>query len=182
MIDGIVMGFLKYIFCIVAAVIIHDDKYTGATFSDSIGIGIALQCSSTLITCLFTAYFSEVRINISGPDIIAALFVVNWARILSSDRSKYSKEEALPTLLFLIWFSTFVMGLIWLFCGLFRLTKIINFFPEPVVNGFLGCIAWKVLKYAGTIALGPQYYNFWDASDIWNDGDGLSPRQRLVRP
>ena len=52
------------------------------------------------------------------------------------------------------------MGLIWLFCGLFRLTKIINFFPEPVVNGFLGCIAWKVLKYAGKIALGDQYYTF----------------------
>ena len=48
------------------------------------------------------------------------------------------------------------MAILWL-----RLTKIINFFPEPVVNGFLGCIAWKVLKYAGTIALGPQCY--WDA-------------------
>ena len=158
-IDGIVMGFLKYIFCIVAAVIIHDDKYTGDTFRDSIGIGIALQCSSTLITCLYTAYFSEVRINISGPDIIAALFVVNWAKTLSKSKD-YSKEEALPTLLFLIWFSTFVMGIIWLFCGLFRLTKIISFFPEPVVNGFLGCIAWKVLKYAGKIALGDQYDTF----------------------
>ena len=63
-IDGIAMGFLKYIFCIVAAVIIHDDKYTYETFQDSIGIGISLQCSSTLFTCLITAYKSEVKINI----------------------------------------------------------------------------------------------------------------------
>ena len=67
-IDGIVIGFLKYIFCIVAAVIIHDDKYTSETFRDSIGIGISLQCSSTLITCLYTSYASEVKINISGPE------------------------------------------------------------------------------------------------------------------
>ena len=64
-IDGFVMGFLKYIFCIVAAVIIHDDKYTYQTFQDSIGIGISLQCSSTLFTCLITAYKSEVKINIA---------------------------------------------------------------------------------------------------------------------
>ena len=29
-----------------------------------------------------------------------------------------------------------------------------KFFPEPVVNGFLGCIAWKVLKYAGKLPWG----------------------------
>eukprot|EP00943_MAST-04B_sp_MAST-4B-sp1_P006163 g6163.t1 len=100
-IDGIAMGFLKYIFCIVAAVIIHDDKYTYKTFQDSIGIGISLQCSSTLFTCLITAYKSEVKINIAGPDIIAALFVVEWAKQLSNTEI-YAREQALPTFLFLL--------------------------------------------------------------------------------
>ena len=49
-IDGMAMGMLKYIFCIVAAIIIHDDKSTKGTYKEFIGIGIAVQCSSTLIT------------------------------------------------------------------------------------------------------------------------------------
>jgi sulfate permease, SulP family len=151
-VDVFVLGFLKYIFCMVGAIIIHDDKATYKMFRESLAIGVGVQCSSTLITCLITSKLSKIKINISGPDIIACLFVVNWAKVLT----KYPQEQAVPTLTFLIFLSTFLMGFVWYILGYIGATRIVQFLPEPVVNGFLGCIAWKVLKYAGKVALGRQ--------------------------
>jgi SulP family sulfate permease len=159
-VDGIAMGMLKYIFCIVAAIIIHDDKYTKGTYKEFIGIGIAVQCSSTLITCLITSFKSELKINISGPDIIAALFTVEWAQHISDGITKgvYAPNQAMPTLLMLIWVSTFGMGLVWYICGHLNVTEVIGIFPVPVQYGFLACIAWKVLKYGFKISMG---YDNW---------------------
>jgi SulP family sulfate permease len=153
-IDMLVMAMLKYIFCIVGALIVHDDYATSAVFRKSLHIGIGVQCSSTLITCIITSRLSKIKINISGPDIISALFVVNWAKVLM----RYDEDYALPTLLFLISFSTLLMGFVWYLLSYVNGTRIVQFLPEPVVNGFLGCIAFKVLKYAGKIALGTGKY------------------------
>ena len=136
--------------------IIHDDKYTKGTYKEFIGIGIAVQCSSTLITCILTSRFSKLGINISGPDIIAALFTVNWAQQISDGiiKGEYAPNQAMPTLLMLIWVSTFGMGLVWYICGHLNVTEVIGIFPVPVQYGFLACIAWKVLKYGFKISMG----------------------------
>ena len=112
-------------------------------FQDSIGIGISLQCSSTLITCLYTSYASEVKINISGPDIVAALFVVNWAtRIVRQSKVRERGGTSNITyahMVFHIYYGLH-MAILWTVST----DQDYKFFPEPVVNGFLGCIAWKV--------------------------------------
>ena len=71
LVSAVVMALLKYVFCVVGAVIIHD---THKDLNSSLGVGVGVQCVSTLVTCVITSYRSKLGINISGPDIIAALF------------------------------------------------------------------------------------------------------------
>ena len=94
-ISGFVMSLLKYVFCVVAAVMIHGhDKgrcinrplyhdraeclaHEGEWkdgLNDFLSLGIGIQLVSTFVTCLITSRYSKIGINISGPDIIAAIF------------------------------------------------------------------------------------------------------------
>ena len=159
-VDAIVMSILKYVFCVVGAVIIHDSH---KMFKQSLAIGIGVQCASTFVTCLITSGYSKLGINISGPDIIAAIFAGQWASALTDPQavSVVTETQALPTLLFLIMLSTLLMGLLWLAIGYTGATRVVDFMPQPVVSGFLACIGWKVLKYAGKVSTGPAWYT-WD--------------------
>ena len=73
----------------------------------------------------------------------------------------------MPTLLFLIAFSTFVMGLIWLGIGYSGATRIIDFMPQPVVSGFLACIGWKVAKYSIKVSVGGAWYTALTPGFTW---------------
>ena len=150
--DAIIMTLLKYVFCVVGAIIIHTSN---PLFAPSLSIGIAVQLISTLITCVITSWKSKIGINISGPDIIAAIFAALWANTLY--KMGLPVEVALPTLLFMIMLSTLLMALIWLYIGKKRLTRIIDILPQPVVSGFLGCVGWKVLKYSWKVSMGATY-------------------------
>lgn len=160
-VDAVVMSILKYVFCVVGAVIIHDSH---KMFKQSLAIGIGVQCASTFVTCLITSGYSKLGINISGPDIIAAIFAGQWASALTdpSALTIVTEIQALPTLLFLIAASTLIMGLLWLAIGYTGATRVVDFMPQPVVSGFLACIGWKVLKYAAKVSTGPAWYT-WDA-------------------
>lgn len=165
-VDAIVMSILKYVFCVVGAVIIHDSHYK---FKNSLAIGIGVQCASTFVTCLYTSAYSKLGINISGPDIIAAIFAGLWASSLTNPQSQITvtDEQALPTLLFLIAVSTLLMGILWLAIGYTGASRIVDFMPQPVVSGFLACIGWKVLKYAGKVSTGPAWYTWNVAGFSW---------------
>ena len=158
-IDAVVMSILKYVFCVVGAVIIHDSH---KMFKQSLAIGIGVQCASTFVTCIITSGYSKLGINISGPDIIAAIFAGQWASSLTDPTNTpvVTEIQALPTLLFLIAMSTFIMGLVWLAIGYTGATRVVDFMPQPVVSGFLACIGWKVLKYAGKVSTGAAWYTW----------------------
>ena len=100
-ISGFVMSLLKYVFCVVAAVMIHGhDKgrcigqplyhdraecegHGGewkAGLNDFLSLGIGIQLVSTFVTCLITSKYSKIGVNISGPDIIAAIFAAAMAK------------------------------------------------------------------------------------------------------
>jgi hypothetical protein len=162
-VTAVVMSLLKYVFCVVGAVIIHDSHKLLQT---SVSVGIYVQCSSTLITCLYTGRFSKIGINVSGPDIIASIFVSSWVKTLcEGDGAILTEETALPTILFLMTLSTFIMGIIWFAIGHFHATKIVEYLPAPLVCGFLSCIGWKVAKYATKVSAGDSWYHaanyFW---------------------
>jgi MFS superfamily sulfate permease-like transporter/CRP-like cAMP-binding protein/Ca2+-binding EF-hand superfamily protein len=161
-IDAIIMTLLKYVFCVVGAIIIHD---ANPLFKPSLSLGIGVQLVSTLITCVITSWKTKIGINISGPDIIAAIFAALWANTLYE--MGLPIEEALPTLLFLIFLSTLLMGLIWLLIGYKNVTRIISILPQPVVSGFLGCIGWKVLKYSWKVSTGSQYKYIFSSGTPW---------------
>ena len=161
-IDAIIMTLLKYVFCVVGAIIIHTSN---PLFQPSLSIGIAVQLISTLITCIITSWKSKIGINISGPDIIAAIFAALWANTLYG--MKLPVEQALPTLLFMIFLSTLLMAIIWIYIGHKRLTRIIDVLPQPVVSGFLGCIGWKVLKYSWKVSMGSTYKYVLTSGHPW---------------
>ena len=73
----------------------------------------------------------------------------------------------MPTLLFLIAFSTLIMGLIWLAIGYSGATRIIDFMPQPVVSGFLACIGWKVAKYSIKVSVGGAWYTALTPGFTW---------------
>ena len=168
-VSGMVMALLKYVFCVVGAVIIHDSH---AFMQTSLAVGIGINCSSTLITGLITGRFSKIGINISGPDIIASIFVSSWVKTLcypdDQGNSILNETTALPTILFLMAASTLLMGLLWLAIGHFHATKLVEFMPAPVVCGFLSCIGWKVVKYATKVSVGPDaWYVTWTHPAGW---------------
>merc|ERR1711925_16883 len=68
---AIVMTLLKYVFCVLAAVMIHGND---PGLQQYLSLGIGVQLSSTFVTCLITSRWSKIGVNISGPDIIAAIF------------------------------------------------------------------------------------------------------------
>lgn len=164
-VTALVMALLKYVFCVVGAVIIHDSH---RFMQASLAVGVGVQCSSTLITGMITGRFSKIGINVSGPDIIASIFVSAWVKTLCDGKNPLLTEEtALPTILFLMAASTFLMGLIWYCIGYFHATKLVEFMPAPVVCGFLSCIGWKVIKYATKVSAGTAWYVAWEHEAGW---------------
>ena len=79
-VTAIVLSILKYVFCVVGAVIIHD---VHPHFRNALAVGIGVQLASTLVTCCITSTYSKLGINVSGPDIIAAIFAGLWAKTLT---------------------------------------------------------------------------------------------------
>ena len=109
----------------------------------------------------------------SGPDIIASIFVSSWVKTLcEGENAILDEESALPTILFLMTMSTFIMGVIWFAIGHYHMTKVVEYLPAPLVCGFLSCIGWKVVKYATKVSSGSSWY----AAD---DGEYL--RKRAAR-
>ena len=111
---------------------------------------------------LFFFFFislSTVGINVSGPDIIASIFVSSWVKTLcEGENAILDEESALPTILFLMTMSTFIMGVIWFAIGHYHMTKVVEYLPAPLVCGFLSCIGWKVVKYATKVSSGSSWY------------------------
>ena len=107
----------------------------------------------------FSISFSTVGINVSGPDIIASIFVSSWVKTLcEGENAILDEESALPTILFLMTMSTFIMGVIWFAIGHYHMTKVVEYLPAPLVCGFLSCIGWKVVKYATKVSSGSSWY------------------------
>ena len=79
-VTAVVLSILKYVFCLVGAVIIHD---VHPHFRNALAVGIGVQLASTLVTCFITSTYSKLGINVSGPDIIAAIFAGLWAKTLA---------------------------------------------------------------------------------------------------
>ena len=164
-VTALVMALLKYVFCVVGAVIIHDSH---RFMQPSLAVGIGVQCSSTLITGLITGRFSKIGINVSGPDIIASIFISSWVKTLCDGADPILSEvTALPTILFLMTASTLLMGILWFAIGYFHATKLVEFMPAPVVCGFLSCIGWKVVKYATKVSAGTSWYHTYSDENGW---------------
>lgn len=167
-IAAIVMFLLKYVFCVVAAMMIHNVE---KNLKSSLSLGIGIQLMSTFVTCFFTSRYSKIGINIAGPDIIAAIFASSMATIITAQNSdgsyEYPQESHLPTLLFLMWLTTFSMGVIWLSIGYNKMTGIVEVLPAPVVNGFLGCIGMKVLIFSWKVGVGKPSYKLPLTWDFW---------------
>lgn len=160
--SGILNGMLKLIFCTVYALIIVDAA--PHLFKDEMPILVGTQLASAFVTNLFTSQFSSVGASISGPDIVHALVMKTMAVTVAQITD--DKEVALATVLFLMCFTSFCISFTWLLVAKFRLMIMIDFFPVSVVNGFLGCVGYKVLKEAIHIAVGPYWYDpfsvgFW---------------------
>ena len=190
---AVVMTLLKYVFCVVAAVMIHGND---PGLQKYLSVGIGVQLISTFVTCLITSRWSKIGVNISGPDIIAAIFASSMAKLITAhvldetgaeigDAASceavheghwepavgtcyvYPTAQHMPTLLFLIWVTTFLIGAIWLVIAYKRWTHAVDYMPAPVVNGFLGCIGWKVLKYSVKVGLGKPRYKHPEQAIFW---------------
>ena len=108
----------------------------------------------------------------SGPDIIASIFVSSWVKTLcEGENAILDEESALPTILFLMTMSTFIMGVIWFAIGHYHMTKVVEYLPAPLVCGFLSCIGWKVVKYATKVSSGSSWYA---ADDVSKSSEGAS--------
>lgn len=148
---------LRFVFCIVFALLIHKAH---KEFYKSIAIGIHVQLISCVVSCLAIATFSKIGVSIGGPDIIVPLFTADMAKIIGNriQAGLVEHEQALPTLLLMIFLTTFITAVFWIIIGFARVSRIIDFLPMSVQAGFLACIGYKVCLYAVKLSVGHEWY------------------------
>ena len=113
--------------------------------------GVGVHSVSTLIGGLTTTYFSDFAGSISGTHIYPSLVFSSIALTIVGTATA---AEAIPTLLFSIVFSTFIVGVLFFLLGKFRLTRVVQFVPASLLGGFMACIGYKTLKAAFGTATG----------------------------
>ncbi|GBG28968.1 Hypothetical Protein FCC1311_051892, partial [Hondaea fermentalgiana] len=116
---------------------------------------------SVMMGSIFYACFTSCKASIAGPDINPALFfalIVESIQLGADSQNPTPIEAILPTSLLAICIGTIVIGVTFLTLGHFKLTRIVQYLPASLLNGFLACIGYKVMKAALTTTCGDIYY------------------------
>lgn len=161
-ISGLINGLLMFVFCWVFAILIFKDQRDDTTvLKDFLPAGVSMQIFSVMIGCAFYAAFSGCKASIAGPDINPALFfalIVESIQLGSDTDHMPEIESILPTVILAICICSLLIGSIFLALGHFKLTRIVQYLPASLLNGFLACIGYKVMKAALTTTCGDIYY------------------------
>ena len=130
---------------------------------DHTTLGLTLSLISVFFSCIITSTLTNAPAIISGPNINSVVQFAAMGEILAET---LSGDVLLSTYLFTICMTTLFISLISFTIGIFQLHNILEYIPMPVLNGFLGCIGYKIVVAAVKTALGKRIYSP-DSIEFW---------------
>jgi sulfate permease, SulP family len=137
LIVGIIIGLFEVIFAISLASFLFSGELH-LNLADGIGIVLITIIVSSIVNALFSPTAGLI-VNIQGSYMI----VLNVAIISYLASSNTAPQDLLPTVLVIISLSTLLTGIVFFAFGHFRLSRLVQYIPYPVVGGFLagtGCL------------------------------------------
>lgn len=170
--SGIINYILMFGFCCTYGMIIFtDDGHYRHR-----GLGIKLSLATAMIMGLLLSLTSNVDIAIGGPDMNAVIFISGFVERISKEiRSQLDlvpgdagpdknfcvgdhyqlrqvdcddyHEQLRATTIFSVTASSAALAFVFLFLGVFKLTKYVAYVPTSIVDAFLSCMGYKVFKY-----------------------------------
>lgn len=123
-------------------------------------IGAALIGNALLVTIVsvFGSFAGTMAVTQDTPAVILAGAAAAIAAAVAT-----TPERLLPTVAALLLGTTFVVGVVYLLLGSFRLGGFVRFLPFPVLGGFLAGTGWLLLTGGIGVATGGDVS--WDVFD-----------------
>ena len=114
--------------------------------------GIAVVLISSAVNMIFMSVFASLEGTLSGiQDDPAVLMAVAVSALVASITVK---SQLLPSVITLIFVTTFMVGGFMLLLGHFRLGGLMRYIPYPVIGGFLAGTGWLLARGAIGVAAG----------------------------
>jgi sulfate permease, SulP family len=115
--------------------------------SGEISSAISLFLIGNALLVLFVALLSSNKGSIAiAQDTPAVLLALPAASIVSATSAGPDDVNIFATVLVMVIGSTLLMGLIFLFMGIFRIGSFVRFLPYPVMGGFLAGTGWLLVQ------------------------------------
>lgn len=130
--SGIISGILLAIITITCANLIFSN-----TLIDYLSIGIFLALLGSVIMTIVITFGSRIPFNVLGSQDTFAVIAAIVADTIIRKGEGISQETLLITVITLVATMTIFLGIVFYFLGKFRLGKVMEYAPYPVIAGFL---------------------------------------------
>jgi sulfate permease, SulP family len=130
--SGLVTGLLLSIISVTCANLVFSQF-----LNEYLSVGIFLSLLGAMIMSIVISYGSPLKYTVLSPqDTIAVICsIVAFSMLL--DISEFSKEEQLVTVIAMVATTSISMGVIFYSLGRFKVGKLAEYIPYPVIAGFL---------------------------------------------
>ena len=162
---GVLVGMINYTYCITFGMLLFNHPL----LQEHVGLGVNTQTACSFVGGMLLSWKSTCQGSIAAPHIIATLPV---ALVTTSIAERVAKgtmapEQLLPTVMAVIVLCTVLVGTSFYALGRFQLTRLVQYLPVCVLNGFLGCIGYKTMLKAVLIATGDEVYTQPGTAQFW---------------
>ena len=116
---------------------------------------------------------NNCTIILAGPFQPPTLFELCLEAVLREDPKSIEhlgllpQEKLLPTVMVVIVICTALVGACFYGIGRAKMTRLVQYLPVCVLNGFLGCIGYKTMDEAVLIATGYETYHQPGTLQFW---------------
>ena len=153
--SGLIIGVVIFVYaCVFVELVFGGDP----ALEPILPAGVGMMTVTAAVGGLFAARYSDVGVSISGPHVYPTLVFASCAQqIAAVCREDGLPTSILPTLTFTMAASTLCLALCFLAMGHYRLARVAQYLPAPLLAGFVACIGYKAVKAALQTAVGPPW-------------------------
>lgn len=130
--SGLVTGLLISIFSVTCANLVFSQL-----LHEYLSVGIFLSLLGAMIMSIVIAYGSPLKYTVLSPQETIAVICSIVAFSILRENSVLSQEQQLVTIVAMVATTTLTIGVIFYLLGKFRVGKLAEYIPYPVIAGFL---------------------------------------------
>jgi len=137
---GVVTSFRRVVLCLAIAPVI----YSGS-LAPYLGTGIVLLLACAGVAMAVLALRSSYPGASGGPQDTPAAILFTVATSLAASPASATPQRAFATTLAVLVLGSFLLGMATYLLGRFRLGRVVQFIPYPVIGGFMAGTGWLLL-------------------------------------